>query len=296
MEDDTSKVNEYTLLQAENAAWRVKNQWLSERGRDGLNELLVLGEDNIQQDDRGDKSLSAEIDAEDILNEKLKLDPLVALELRELRQRLYHSEQTVRILKEDASTCTFTSEGPLGRRLLDKCRKLIKENEELGEALLMARITPGDNAIAFHLERERFLTNQIRSLYEYNMELETQCAGLARNLQRMENIIEGLKGENEHLHTRNNEFQRRLERSSDRERSIGPIGGKSSAAAPTRANTSSSRNGGGPSDHRGGRPPGGRGHSPTPSPRRAGGRDRSTSFDNRDVDRRRRGGGRRGDM
>lgn len=90
---------------------------------------------------------------------------------------------------------------PLGRRLLDRCRKLLTENQQLGEAIVTSKIADADAGAIFQTEKEQFLVNQLklvnrgsidsflhngfRLLYEFNADLENECAALIKSVNRL---------------------------------------------------------------------------------------------------------------
>lgn len=122
------------------------------------NALLTLGEHRREQHDANATATGANA----LESTGATIDPYVAAELIELRTRLLQAESTIATLKENSTTTSFTSEGPLGQRLLEKCRRLMKENDRLGEALVTSRISQLEQGGHFLQERDAIVTNQLR--------------------------------------------------------------------------------------------------------------------------------------
>eukprot|EP01055_Gregarina_sp_Pseudo9_P005468 Gregarina_sp_Pseudo_9__5467@NODE_692_length_2362_cov_6_974171_g654_i0_p2_GENE_NODE_692_length_2362_cov_6_974171_g654_i0NODE_692_length_2362_cov_6_974171_g654_i0_p2_ORF_typecomplete_len335_score50_94Wtap/PF17098_5/3_6e02Wtap/PF17098_5/3_5e14Wtap/PF17098_5/0_51Myosin_tail_1/PF01576_19/0_0091TACC_C/PF05010_14/3_5e03TACC_C/PF05010_14/62TACC_C/PF05010_14/0_016DUF4164/PF13747_6/1_2e02DUF4164/PF13747_6/0_076FlaC_arch/PF05377_11/1_4e02FlaC_arch/PF05377_11/2_1DUF4201/PF13870_6/2_1DUF4201/PF13870_6/3_4IPP len=256
--------DEHVLCHAKMAALQMENLRLRALLSKGVSPLLAT-EDFNDRDATSDNeplSESAGFDGDRIL-----IDPAVALEMTQLRARLQASEAELKTLKENVSIMTsFTGEGPLGKRLLEKCRKLLRENEQLGECLIASKLAKKEQHDLFTEEKTKFLMSQLRLLYELNTDLEGECSALSKAINRLAVTNHNLRQEVEKMDSANADLHRRLERLD-----------RSSAAARVPANERSR--------------PAHRGHSP----RR---RERSVSYEkpasSRDVERRR--GGRRGDM
>ncbi|EZG55082.1 hypothetical protein GNI_118420, partial [Gregarina niphandrodes] len=137
---------------------------------------MLAGDDIVGQDEVSSlKSRIAELEYENalLILEKEEgqlaemptsvgsIDPFVVAEITELRVRLGQAENTVATLKENSTTTSFTSEGPLGQRLLEKCRRLMKENDRLGEALVTSRISQLEQGGHFLQEKEAVMVTQL---------------------------------------------------------------------------------------------------------------------------------------
>eukprot|EP01054_Gregarina_sp_Poly1_P000454 Gregarina_sp_Poly_1__453@NODE_110_length_13975_cov_113_221887_g97_i0_p3_GENE_NODE_110_length_13975_cov_113_221887_g97_i0NODE_110_length_13975_cov_113_221887_g97_i0_p3_ORF_typecomplete_len337_score61_88Wtap/PF17098_5/5_5e12Wtap/PF17098_5/0_13ZapB/PF06005_12/2_8e02ZapB/PF06005_12/1_5e02ZapB/PF06005_12/61ZapB/PF06005_12/0_0025Myosin_tail_1/PF01576_19/0_0051Spc42p/PF11544_8/0_0035TACC_C/PF05010_14/86TACC_C/PF05010_14/0_021DUF812/PF05667_11/0_043MAD/PF05557_13/1_9MAD/PF05557_13/0_27CCDC92/PF14916_6/1 len=252
---------EHLLCHAKMAALQMENLRLKALLSHGISPLLATTDFN-NEPEPSDKEEELGLEGDRVL-----VDPAVALEMVQLRARLQASESELKTLKENFNIMTsFTGEGPLGKRLLEKCRKLLRENEQLGECLIASKAAKKEQHELFAEEKTKFLMNQLRLLYELNTDLEGECSALSKAINRLAVTNNSLRQEVEKLDSANADLHRRLERL-DRDRS---------SAVTRMPTTERSR-------------PSHRGHSP----RR---RERTPSYEkpssSRDLERRR-GGGRR---
>eukprot|EP01056_Protomagalhaensia_sp_Gyna25_P005323 Protomagalhaensia_sp_Gyna_25__5322@NODE_66_length_5710_cov_131_847117_g49_i0_p4_GENE_NODE_66_length_5710_cov_131_847117_g49_i0NODE_66_length_5710_cov_131_847117_g49_i0_p4_ORF_typecomplete_len273_score31_66Wtap/PF17098_5/1_2e15Wtap/PF17098_5/32MAD/PF05557_13/0_073MAD/PF05557_13/0_82CHASE3/PF05227_13/0_04CHASE3/PF05227_13/9_4e02Herpes_BLRF2/PF05812_12/17Herpes_BLRF2/PF05812_12/49Herpes_BLRF2/PF05812_12/3_2TMF_DNA_bd/PF12329_8/16TMF_DNA_bd/PF12329_8/4_8e03TMF_DNA_bd/PF12329_8/0_24TTKRSYEDQ/PF10212_ len=148
------------------------------------------------------------------------VDPAVALEITQLRSRLQSAESELKTLKENYSIMSsFTSEGPLGKRLLERCRKLLRENEQLGECLIASKVAKKEQHEIFTEEKVKFLMSQLRLLFELNTDLEGECSALSKAVNRLAVMNNALRADIERTESHSADLQRRLERA-DRDRSL----------------------------------------------------------------------------
>ena len=117
--------------------------------------------------------------------EDLILDPLVNAEILELRKELVAKELECQKLKDDLNTATFTADSVIGRRLIQKCKHLQKENHDLGRVVAESHIIPAHLGSITLEKKVKFLTEQLVMIQELNNDLDEENEKLTNELRQL---------------------------------------------------------------------------------------------------------------
>eukprot|EP01053_Blabericola_migrator_P001132 Blabericola_migrator_1__1131@NODE_128_length_13299_cov_164_804867_g113_i0_p7_GENE_NODE_128_length_13299_cov_164_804867_g113_i0NODE_128_length_13299_cov_164_804867_g113_i0_p7_ORF_typecomplete_len337_score70_46Wtap/PF17098_5/91Wtap/PF17098_5/1_9e10Wtap/PF17098_5/35HOOK/PF05622_12/1_4e02HOOK/PF05622_12/0_023TSC22/PF01166_18/31TSC22/PF01166_18/6_5e02TSC22/PF01166_18/4_2Sec34/PF04136_15/6_2e02Sec34/PF04136_15/0_15ZapB/PF06005_12/67ZapB/PF06005_12/36ZapB/PF06005_12/2_3HAP1_N/PF04849_13/16HAP1_N/PF0484 len=214
----THTSEEHLMCHARMAELEMENMRLKTQLCNGISPLLTVmefGEGCVSDTSPSDVSSALCQKGDQVL-----IDPAVAQEMIALKVRLGIAEEELKKTKGDFSIMTsFASEGPLGKRLLEKCRKLLKENEQLGECVIASKVAKRDQHELFTDEKIKFLMSQLKQLYELNSDLEGECSALSKAINKLAVICSNLRADLERSEAHAADLQRRLERH-DRDRSL----------------------------------------------------------------------------
>jgi len=113
---------------------------------------------------------------------QLVLDPAVSKEFQRQQRELEERSRQVMQLKEDLDGVQFTQESKMGRALIQKCRLLMEENEEMGRQLAEHR--EGAQDVLLGLEKEH-----AAELRRHIAELKSHCEILEEENEELQMAI-----------------------------------------------------------------------------------------------------------
>lgn len=112
------------------------------------------------------------------------IDPVVNSEILHLKQLLHVKDEELKAALEAKEGQKYNPQSAVGKALLDRCRALITENEELGRIVLESQVQP----LTLDLFKERqaamILRDQLKGLHQYNDNLEEENQTLAETLEK----------------------------------------------------------------------------------------------------------------
>ncbi|KAK1427661.1 hypothetical protein QVD17_16353 [Tagetes erecta] len=107
---------------------------------------------------------------------RLLLDPAIHEEFMRLKNLVEEKDKKVKELLDNVSAVNFTPQSKTGKNLMDKCKALQKENEEIGNQAKEGKI-------------HELLMN-IASQKSQNVELRSQYEGLCKHMEGLTNDVE----------------------------------------------------------------------------------------------------------
>ncbi|KAK1935880.1 hypothetical protein X943_000150 [Babesia divergens] len=112
------------------------------------------------------------------------IDPVVNSEILHLKQLLHVKDEELKAALDAKEGQKYNPQSAVGKALLDRCRVLITENEELGRIVLESQVQP----LTLDLFKERqaamILRDQLKGLHQYNDNLEEENQTLAETLEK----------------------------------------------------------------------------------------------------------------
>lgn len=125
---------------------------------------------------------------------QLVLDPAVNKEFQRLKQELEDERKEVKRLQEELEAVTFTQDSKTGRLLMNKCKSLQEENEEMGKELAEGRFHKLEATLELSKAQVKDLHAVVGELQEHcaaldeeNDELQTQVFALRRQMRDLDN-------------------------------------------------------------------------------------------------------------
>eukprot|EP01071_Lankesteria_metandrocarpae_P000207 Lankesteria_metandrocarpae@DN1033_c0_g1_i2.p1 len=110
------------------------------------------------------------------------LDPAVNLEIKELRARVQDEETKVKKLKDELQASNFSADSLMGRRLINKCRTLQAENQDLGRLLTENQLQPLQLQVVAFQKQLDFYKQQMQMMQELNADLDDENERLTQQL------------------------------------------------------------------------------------------------------------------
>ncbi|PHJ22620.1 negative elongation factor e [Cystoisospora suis] len=150
----------------------------------------------------------------DVINNRLRtiaLDPAVSLEIQTLRQKLFETETLLRRAKEQLAAQNFSGQSVMGQRLINKCKTLQEENNELGRSLAETHLQPLTLEVAGLKKHVAFLRGELRQLRELNSDMDRDNETMALQLQELSTTMATVTGERDQLQQHCATLQRQVE-------------------------------------------------------------------------------------
>ncbi|CBZ51514.1 conserved hypothetical protein [Neospora caninum Liverpool] len=138
----------------------------------------------------------------DVVNNRLRtavLDPAVSMEIKTLRQKLFDTETLFRRAKEQLAAQNFSGQSVMGQRLINKCKTLQEENNELGRSLAETHLQPLTIEVAGLKKHVAFLRGELRQLRELNSDMDRDNETMALQLQELSTTVAGVTAERDQL-------------------------------------------------------------------------------------------------
>ncbi|ORM39652.1 FKBP12-interacting protein of 37 kDa [Babesia sp. Xinjiang] len=127
------------------------------------------------------------------------IDPVINCEILHLKRLLNDKNEEIRAANQAMQAQNYNPQSAIGTTLLERCKLLIAENEQLGKIVIEGRVQP----LTLDLYKERqakdILKQQVKALYQYNEELETETELLTKKVKEMKQEIATLKKNNEEM-------------------------------------------------------------------------------------------------
>jgi len=127
------------------------------------------------------------------------VDPMINLEIKELRTKLFEKDQEIRKLKGELQAANFAADSTMGRRLINKCKALQEENNDLGKLLAEDRLQPLQMQIAALQKQQNVYKHHMKQLYELNKELDDENEQLSQKLAHQRHIAKYAQEDAERL-------------------------------------------------------------------------------------------------
>ncbi|PFH36527.1 hypothetical protein BESB_047190 [Besnoitia besnoiti] len=150
----------------------------------------------------------------EVVNNRLRtavLDPAVSLEIKTLRQKLFDTETLLRRAKEQLAAQNFSGQSVVGQRLINKCKTLQEENNELGRSLAETHLQPLTIEVAGLKKHVAFLRGELRQLRELNSDMDRDNETMALQLQELSTAVAGVTAERNQLQQEVTSLREQLE-------------------------------------------------------------------------------------
>ncbi|MCL7025394.1 hypothetical protein MKW94_011243, partial [Papaver nudicaule] len=95
------------------------------------------------------------------------LDPAIHEEFTRLKNLVEEKEKQVKELQEDIDAVNFTTQSKMGKMLMDKCKTLQKENEEIGTKASEVKIHELSTKLALQKSQNAELISQFEGLHKH---------------------------------------------------------------------------------------------------------------------------------
>nr|BAN66038.1 conserved hypothetical protein [Babesia bovis] len=125
------------------------------------------------------------------------IDPVINCEILHLRKLLKEKEVELKTAKEALDAQNYNPQSTIGTTLLERCKLLITENEELGRIVLENKVQPLTMDLYKEREANKVLKKQLKALHQYNIELEAEAEVMSKNLAQQKLELAALKKEME---------------------------------------------------------------------------------------------------
>eukprot|EP00914_Ancora_sagittata_P012016 GHVO01023255.1.p1 GENE.GHVO01023255.1~~GHVO01023255.1.p1 ORF type:complete len:272 (+),score=43.10 GHVO01023255.1:64-879(+) len=168
-------------------------------------------------------------------------DPLLNLEMKELRMKLAEKETEVKKYKDEMQAGSFLSESVLGRRLISKCRALQDENAELGKALAEGQLQPLQVQITSSQKQLNYYRTQMKALQELNTDLDEENENLTQQVQEMTRRYHASQTEKESIQAEVVSLQKTIESSREKKRESNAETSSGRAPPPSKSEKESPR-------------------------------------------------------
>ncbi|ESS30735.1 hypothetical protein TGRUB_212960 [Toxoplasma gondii RUB] len=150
----------------------------------------------------------------DVASNRLRtvvVDPAVSLEIKTLRRKLFDTETLLRRAKEQLAAQNFSGQSVMGQRLINKCKTLQEENNELGRSLAETHLQPLTVEVAGLKKHVAFLRGELRQLRELNSDMDRDNETMALQLQELSTTVAGVTAERDQLQQEVTSLREQLE-------------------------------------------------------------------------------------
>jgi len=138
------------------------------------------------------------------------VDPTVNLEIKELRTKLFEKDQEIRKLKGELQAANFSTDSTMGRKLINKCKALQEENNDLGKLLAEERLQPLQMQIAALQKQQNVYKHHLKQIYELNKELDEENETLTQKLTVQRQMLKYSQDDVERFRVENDRYRTML--------------------------------------------------------------------------------------
>ncbi|GFE55603.1 negative elongation factor E [Babesia ovis] len=125
------------------------------------------------------------------------IDPVINCEILHLKRMLHEKDEELKAANDALEAHRYNPQSAIGATLLERCKLLITENEELGRIVLENQVQPLTLDLYKEREATKVLKKQLKALHQYNAELETETELMSKTIAEHKVELATLKKEYE---------------------------------------------------------------------------------------------------